>query len=68
MSAKSSSVENVVQVESPDSFDLMIGLAEGDYYNPMNFEQGLEPENIEEFLNPDGYFNDILDWNNVSFP
>jgi hypothetical protein len=66
--ARTSSVQSVTQTESPESFDLMAGLAGGNNYDPMDFDLGLEIENIEDLLNPNGIFDDILDRNNVFFP
>lgn len=42
-----------------------MGFREGQNYDPVNFN-GFGAAAYEEY--PDGFFDDMLDWNNASFP
>src|SRR6266536_4114291 len=62
--AMKSPTKEVSRNKSPESFDLMAGLAENNF-DPMNFDLGFEIN--DELLAPDGSFEELFDWNNSSF-
>ena len=68
--AKSATISDPVHANSSSGYDVMATIAAGGGYE---FDQSTQfnlddMENIEDFLNPGGYFNDLLDWSNATFP
>jgi hypothetical protein len=50
--------------DSPESFDIMAGLADNGNFKPMNLEIGFEMDDANLGLfNPEEFFNDDLQWN-----
>ena len=53
--------------DSPESFDIMAGLADNANFNPMNLDMGFEIDDSNLGLfDPGDFLNDDLQWNGDS--